>query len=760
MSYQEFLENKKLIDLATGIPADQIKDINPMLFDFQSDIVKWALKRGRAAIWADCGLGKSPMQLEWAKHVQDYTQGNILILAPLAVSEQTVREGKKFHVDVNICVSQSDVKSGISITNYEKIDKFDIDSFAGVILDESSIIKNFSGKIRNKIIESCLNIPFKLACTATPAPNDFMEIGNHSEFLGSMTRQEMLAMFFINDTKDTGTWRLKGHAKSSFWSWVCSWAIMIRKPSDLGYDDGDFILPELNIIPTVIETKKTGDFLFQMEAKTLSERQAARRDTIQERAKAAADIVNQSPDDSWLIWCNLNPEADTISSMINGVNVQGSDKDDVKSKNLLGFANGEIKRLVTKPKIGGMGLNFQSCHNVIFLGLSDSWEQYYQSIRRCWRFGQKYPVNCYIVTADIEGAVVSNIERKEKDADIMTTEMIANMKDINSMEIHGMENKKSDYKTKEEKHENFTLYLGDCVEWVETIPDDSIHYSLFSPPFASLFTYSNSDRDMGNCKNHDEFLNHFKYLASHLFRVTMPGRLLSFHCMNLPATITHDGYIGIKDLRGDLIRIFEHAGFIFHSEVCIWKDPLVQATRTKTLTLAHKQISKDAARCAQGYPDYIVTMRKNGDNPEPVAKGRGFEKYVGDMPEPTNQKTDNQANNKYSHMVWQRYASPVWFDINQKNTLNAKLARENNDERHMCPLQLDTIERCLELWTNPGDTVLSPFAGIGSEGYGAILAGRKFIGVELKESYFNVALQNLIEASEKMHEPDLFDIEN
>jgi len=290
---------------------------------------------------------------------------------------------------------------------------------------------------------------------------------------------------------------------------------------------------------------------------------------------------------------------------------------------------------------------------------------------------------------------------------------------------------------------DWAIYNGDCVEVVKGIPDNSIHFSLFSPPFASLFTYSDSDRDMGNCKNDRQFLRNFRYLTKELFRVTMPGRLVSIHCMNMLATITKDGHIGIKNFRDEVIRAFKWAGFYQHSEVVIWKDPLLQAVRTKALGLAHKQICKDSAMCNQGLPDYIVVMRKPGANPEPVSHRRGFERYVGEMPEPRAPKNDIGKKNKYSHEVWQRYASPVWFDINQTKTLNVAGARDDRDERHVCPLQLETIERCLELWTNPGDTVLSPFAGIGSEGYQAIKQDRKFIGIELKESYFRKAVKNL-----------------
>jgi len=289
----------------------------------------------------------------------------------------------------------------------------------------------------------------------------------------------------------------------------------------------------------------------------------------------------------------------------------------------------------------------------------------------------------------------------------------------------------------------WAVYHGDCVEVIKKIPDNSIHYSLFPPPFASLFTYSDSERDMGNNRGFDDFKEHFKYLVGDLFRVIMPGRLVSIHCMDLIATLTHDGFMGIRDFPGLMISMFENAGFIYHSRVCIWKDPLVQATRTKALSLAHKQISKDSTRCAMGLPDYIVTLRKPGDNPEPVSHGRGFERYIGEQEEPKARKTDDARTNKYSHEVWQRYASPVWWDIRQTNTLNIKAARDDKDEKHICPLQLDTIERCLELWTNEGDVVLTPFAGIGSEGYKAVLMGRKAICIELKESYYLQLVRNM-----------------
>ena len=300
------------------------------------------------------------------------------------------------------------------------------------------------------------------------------------------------------------------------------------------------------------------------------------------------------------------------------------------------------------------------------------------------------------------------------------------------------------------KGKNWRLYCGDACEVIKGIPDESIGYSIFSPPFSSLFVYSDSERDMGNVKAHKDFFKHFGFLIKELYRVIMPGREVSVHCMNLFTSLTKDGYIGIYDFRGSIVRAFQKEGFIFHAEVCIWKDPLIQAVRTKNITLAHKQIVKDSSRCSMGLPDYVVTFRKPGINPLPIShKPRGFERYIGEKKEPKFSKNNIPGLNKYSQHVWQRYASPVWIDIRQTRTLNVQQARDDKDEKHICPLQLDTIERCLELWTAKGDIVLSPFAGIGSEGYVSVKMERKFIGIELKKSYFKVAIKNLKKAEEK-----------
>lgn len=722
MEYQEYLESKRFVSNPQGL---EYTKPNAKLFGFQEAIVKWALKRGKAAIFADCGLGKTAMQLVWADNIK----GRVLILAPLAVAEQTVQEGVKFGIAVNYCRSSAELTDGINITNYEMLEHFSAVDFEAVVLDESSILKSFNGSIRNLIIDMFKNTPFKLACTATPAPNDHMELGNHAEFLGIMSRTEMLATFFVHDGGETSKWRLKGHAQKDFWGWVCSWAVNIRKPSDIGFPDDGYDLPELKMHHHICRVDTPSDgFLFAVQASTLQERIVARRDSIADRIEKAAEIIMTKPNEQWLIWCNMNAESEGIAKQIRAaIEIKGSDKREHKGKTMMGFSAGDVQIIVTKPSIAGFGMNWQNCKNVMFLGLSDSYEQFYQALRRCWRFGQKNEVDCYIVTAETEGATLSNIKRKEQDAQTMANEMANEMHDFTIEQITGAATREHDvYNTSHEKGDNFDLYLGDCVENIKKLADESVHYSIFSPPFASLYTYSNSERDMGNCKDDADFMLHFQFLIKELHRVLKSGRLVSFHCMNLPTSKQNHGYIGIRDFRGELIKLFQNEGFIFHSEVCIWKDPVIAMQRTKALGLLHKQIKKDSAMSRQGIPDYLVTMRKAGDNPEPVS----------------------HTNESFPVGVWQKFASPVWMDINPSDTLQYRSAREHNDERHICPLQLQVISRGIDLWTNPNDVVLSPFAGIGSEGYQAVKMGRRFVGFELKQSYFNQAVKNLKAAGE------------
>lgn len=721
LSYDEFIKNKHQIDKASGFDVDTT---HPALFDFQHEIVKWACKRGRAAIFADTGLGKTAMQVVWSQLVSAKTDCNVLIVAPLCVAQQTITEAAIFDVDVKYCRNQKDVNQRISITNYEMLDHFDAFEFGAIVLDESSILKHRDSKTRKKVIDMFGRIPYRLSCTATPSPNDFMELGNQSEFLGIMSQSEMLAMFFIHDGGSAQDWRLKRHGQSKFWEWMASWAVCIKRPSDLGFDDSRFNLPDLNIIDHVINDDNVleGE-LFPRIATTLTERRIAKKKTIIERCNTIADIVNKSKD-RWLIWCHLNDESSMLADIIHdAVEVNGSMSIESKSMAINGFTNGEIRVLVTKPSIAGFGMNWQHCHKMAFVGLNDSFEQYYQAIRRCWRFGQTNNVDVYLISAASEGAVKQNIERKQKQAETLSDGMVEHMRVLTKNQIKGAIMDRSEYKESVEidVDNQWELHNADCVEAIKKIDDSSIDYTIFSPPFASLYIYSNSERDMGNSRDNSEFLAQFKYLVDEMIRTTKPGRLLSFHCMNLPTLKSRDGFIGITDFRGELIRLFCDAGWIYHSEVVIWKDPVVAMQRTKAIGLLYKQLRKDSCISRQGIPDYLVTMRKPGDNPDPVTK----------------------THDGFPVQKWQKYASPVWMDINPSDTLQFKNAKTDQDERHICPLQLQVISRAIELWTNPGDLVCSPFAGIGSEGYVSLKMDRRFIGIELKESYYNVAIKNL-----------------
>lgn len=423
MNYEEFLETKARAVPCCGFSVEK-DEMNPVLFEWQKDIVGWALKKGKAALFEDCGLGKTIQQLEWSRIVAAKTGEPCLILAPLAVSRQTKNEGMKFGYTVNICRTQDDVQAGINITNYEMLEHFDLSAFGGIVLDESSILKHYSSKMRNQIIDSCANVKYKLSCTATPAPNDYMELGNQSEFLGVMKRTEMLATFFVHDGGETSKWRLKGHAQNDFWQWLAGWAVVLTTPADLGYDGSGYKLPNLKVeyitVPSDLPI-----------ASTLSERRNARRASLEERCVQTSALIESEPNAQWLVWCDLNDEADRLENLIsNAKELRGSDSSKVKENTLAGFSTGFCRRLITKPSIAGFGLNWQSCHNMVFVGLSDSYEMMYQAIRRCLRFGQRHTVNVYIVTSEAEGAVRENIQRKEVQCQTMIKEMISHTQEI------------------------------------------------------------------------------------------------------------------------------------------------------------------------------------------------------------------------------------------------------------------------------------------------------------------------------------------
>ena len=722
--YRDFLASKRLVVAATGRTISD-GDVHPSLFPFQRDLTRWAVRKGRAAIFADTGLGKTRMQLEWARLTGDRT----LIVAPLSVARQTIREGAAIGVAVRPVRGKTDVGDGLNITNYEMLDHFDAATFGAVVLDESSILKSLDGETRKQLTSMFAETPYRLCCTATPAPNDIAEIANHAEFLGVMSRADMLASFFVHD--DDG-WRLKGHATEPFYRWLASWGMSVRLPSDLGYDDDGYILPPLTISPLWVEAEYRPDgMLFSAGLHGIQDRSAARKQTIRARVAAVANIVN-GVNGQWVLWCGLNNEADAVAAAIPGaMNVQGSDSMETKAAAIEAFQDGTLRVLVTKPKIGGFGLNLQNCHQMAFVGLSDSWEAYYQCIRRCYRFGQTEPVTAYVVLSTAEQVVYDNVMRKEQEAKAMAESLVAHVRQFERAEIEnataGM-----DYQTGTTRGDGYTLMLGDCVERLADVADNSVGLSVFSPPFLSLYTYSPTERDIGNSKTEGELYRHFGYVIDHLMRVTKPGRNVCVHLSQVPAMLARDGYIGVKDFRGKTIQHFIDHGFVYHGEVCIDKDPQAQAIRTHSKALLFVQLRKDASWLRPALADYILVFRKPGENADHI------------HPDLTNDE-------------WIEWARPIWYGIRESDTLNVAEGRDNDDERHIAPLQLGTIERCVRLWSNKGDLVLSPFAGIGSDGYVAVQQGRAFIGIELKPSYYRAAIKNLERAANKL-QPTLFSL--
>lgn len=454
-TYHDFIATKRKFTPDAGFDATVDSE---HLFPFQRDIVRWALRKGRAAVFADTGLGKSRIQIEWAAQVVDYTDGNVLILAPLAVAQQTVAEAHKIGIDhIKYCRRQEDAEGGITITNYEMLEHFDASHFVGVVLDESSRIKSYDSKTRDQVLSAFARTPYRLACTATPAPNDYMELGNHAEFVGAMTRLEMLAMYFVHDGGDTAKWRLKGHAQSRFWEWVATWAVACRKPSDLGYADDGYDLPPLNFHERIINIDASqliegGQVAMFYEANTLTDQRRARKASMDDRVQMAVDLVSAEPHEQWVVWCELNDESAALSNalsaagILNVVEVTGSDPIAHKEAAMMGFVSGSVQVLVSKASICGFGMNWQNCARTIFVGVSHSFEMTYQAIRRFWRFGQQRPVDVYLIYSDAEGAVARNLRRKEADAEAMQDAMVGQMREVNAYGLRNRPVVKAEYR--------------------------------------------------------------------------------------------------------------------------------------------------------------------------------------------------------------------------------------------------------------------------------------------------------------------------
>ena len=756
MEYDDFIKSKHIQSKTTGFDCNAFPDA---MFPFQKAAVNFACRVGKAALFEDCGLGKTLQQLAWADAVCNHTSGRALILAPLLVAPQTVEEGRRFGIELEYARKPGNAR--ITITNYEMMEHFNPDDYSAVVLDESSILKNFMGKTKQRLIEMFSRTPYRLACTATPAPNDYLELGNHAEFLGVMPSNEMISRWFINDTMSAGSYRLKRHAESSFWQWVSSWAVCIEKPSDVGFSDDGYDLPPLTVEMSIVDEEITpdDDSLFAGNKLSSSNRHKSQRQTAEARAAKCAEIA-RADSSRCIIWIDTNYEGDAMKSAIpESIEIRGNDSIEKKESRMKSFLDGDNPYLVTKASIAGFGVNLQCCNRIVYTGVTYSYEDFYQAVRRCWRFGQLNPVNVTVVCSSGESSIFAAIQRKMTDHQKMKRGMADAMKDWQITDRRML----SEVKNADESGENYHIMQGDCCQRIQDVADEVVGYTIFSPPFTNLYIYSDSIADMGNSADDEEFFKHFDYLIPQIHRVTMTGRLCSVHCKDLPMYMGRDGAAGLRDFPGEIIRRFSAHGWTFHSRCTIWKDPVIEMQRTKNHGLLYKNLCSDSSVSRQGMADYLLTFRKygNGEFKNPVtANGERFARYVGlrppDMRKSNPYHPDSDEYRRWSIEVWQRYASPVWDDIDQTDVLNYQLGREANDEKHICPLQVQVIERAIELWSNPGDVVFTPFMGIGSEVHTAIRCGRRGVGIELKESYFKQAHKSIAALESEMNEGSLF----
>ena len=722
MEYRDFLLQKVKPKTFGGLKFNE-NIANPHLFDFQRYIVELSLRHGCFANFGDCGTGKTMIELEIARQIVEQKNKRVLVITPLAVSGQHRQEAAKFNFDLD----------KIDLINYESLHKIDPNNYVSVLLDESSILKNYKGKIKQKLISAFKNTPYCFPFTATPSPNDYEEIGNHSEFIHVLDSSDMRQRFFVRDNK-INEYRLKEHAKRDFFAWINSWAVMFSSPSDLGFDGSKYILPELNIIEERIETKyRENGRLFNDVSVNATNFNKELRLSMNERISRASEIANGS-NENFIIWVKLNSEADALKKLIpDAIEVRGDDNPALKEERLLGFANNEFRVLITKPKIAQFGLNYQNCHNQIFASLDFSFESLYQAIRRSYRFGQRNKVNMYLITTDTMQNVVSAINLKQSNFE----QMKASVKEVKKLDYKLT----MEYEKKEFRNDKCQLIRGDSVEEIDAFPDNYFDFSIFSPPFSTLYTYSDNLRDMGNCENDKQFFEQYRFLVQKLFRKMRPGRLVAVHTKDLAVYKNSDGYTGIKDFTGENLRLFEECGFKYHSKVTIWTDPVLEMQRTKTQRLLYKQVRTDSSLSGVGLAEYLTIFRKwDGIDEMP--------------PVPINNK--NPEN--FPLDLWQKWASPVWFDIRRTDVLNGKEGTAQGDEKHIAPLQLEVIRRAILMWSNEGETVFTPFLGIGSEVYEAVKCGRYGIGIELKDSYFDTAVKNCRNAITEQNQLKLFAI--
>lgn len=749
-NYDEFLKKKRVIHEPSGFVVDNSK-LWKNSFGHQKALTKYALRKGRAGIFSAVGTGKTIIIVDWSRIVNEYTEKPVLILSPLYIAYQTKEIAKNLMgIDINYIRSPDDIEDGINIVNYEMLHKFQDTAhiWGGVAADESSIFKGADSKtflMAKKVVEG---VAYRSCYSATPNPNSTEEIGKQAEWLAILTMNEMRSTFFVNRQKKKGEtghagggWQLMSHAsKGRFYRWLASWAIAMNLPSDLGFSDEGYILPPKTeeLITIKAGYVPEGQLIF-IGLKGVSDRAKVRRATLEARCSRTAEIVNAS-DEQYIIWCSLNPEADLLAKLIkDGVNVQGSDSTEKKIDALRKFTNGEIRVLISKTKICGNGSNFQNCHNMIWCGLTDSFEAFHQGNGRIYRFMQLHKVKILVIISEEEEEIYWNVKAKEAKSLEMTKNLIESASQYQKDELAGIKIGVTDYAENDIKTDKYHLVLGDTTERIKELPDNSVHLSVYSPPFENLFVYSASERDLGNSGSRELFYTHYGYIVEQLLRVTMPGRKTCVHAADIHARKGKDGFMGVKDFTGDVVRLYVSKGWEYNGRIPIAKNPQATAIRTKAHDLMFVTMKRDSAKLMPVQPDYILIFTKPGKNPIPI---RPIEN--GEMNEDT----------------WIKWAGLTWDDIRETEVLPHKLKGNKklneDDTKHICPLQLAVPERCIKLWSNPKETVFDPFLGIGTTVYQAVMFGRYGIGIELKPEYFNKAYQNVEEAVRLTTQEDLF----
>lgn len=783
IDYQKFLASKHVSATPSGfkVAVDEIP-ASRGLFPFQRDIVRWACWLGRAAIFAEVGMGKTRMQLVWADLVNTITNGKALILCPLAVAPQTVLEGESIGIAVKEVRNQDDVGDArIVITNYENVHNLDVNQFQAIVLDEASILKHYT-KTFFALTALFEHTPYKLLCTATPSPNDIVELGNYSTFLGVMDFHDMLARWFVGEGDVARKARLKGYAVEDFYRWLTSWAVGIRHPRDLGpqYDMDGYDRPALHIrehelpLPEATIKRHWEQGRLLPDSPNATAFQQVKRESLEHRVAQVLEIVESiDPTEPVIIWCDTDFEADALMKAIpEAVEVRGSYSPQKKRDGLDSFTLGEKRMVITKAEVAGYGLNWQHCRHMVFAGVSFSFERTYQALGRIHRYGQKRECFAHFVYAQTEGSVRQLLQDKQESFIELQQQMSA------AIRKHGLfrEEKPVTVFTETEHEtvakEDWTMHLGDCVPVMVGMKANSVHLSVSSPPFSSLYTYSDKEADAGNCESSEEFFEHYAFVIRELLRITVPGRVTAVHVKDLPLFINRDGVQGIDPFSDDVTAAFrkarlaseadlperEQTRWVLQSRITIGKDPVIEMQKTNSHGLLFKNWRMGAQNLRVGLPDYVLVFRKwvPGADETPVLHDPTNTTYHGENPPVmlTGIPSRRSGARNDALPVWQRYANPIWDDvaipaiwddIQQTKVLNSRVSRTSKDGRHICPLQLDLIARLVDWYTNPGEVVLDPFAGIGSTPYEAVRIGRKGVGIELKPEYFRLAVTHLNE---------------